>query len=624
MSDESSDRRTDTLGYATDCFVRAANVLARWHQRSDFAILQMGFGHGHAFLASLAAWQLDPHRSAQLHFVAIEAHPPTRQALEKTLSPLLQQAWTPDGTKRSVEALLGAWPVLTANVHVMAFELGAVTLQLVVADAPTAIRHVVGLFDAFYLDDAWDAWTLKALARLSRGDAIVAFNCDVVDCRHALTRAGFVTQAHGTGDKPKAPLVAKRVRRGPQHDSLARLGAPTRPSHALIIGAGLAGAHVARALAQRGVRCTVLDRHLHPAGEGSSGVVGIFHGVVHGSDGSHSQIYRTAALYAASSHGRAIAAGVEGAIGGMLRVTGQSIPAMQAQHKALGLPRAWADAIAAENAAAVTGIDVTSNAWHFPHGGWINPKALVSWLLDHEAITFEGGVEVQALMRHPHGWQSVEKQQRVIASADVVIVANAWDAARLLPHALWPLGQSRGQSTMLPANTPGLKAPKIPLSGNGYVVTRRDGSVMCGASSHVGDNTSQARDSDAHENLEKLRQLTGGNVDTNTPMGMLINHVGWRTLTPDRLPIVGAVPALHVIHTSDNVHRIAREPGLYTLTALGPRGHTLAPLMAEVVAASILREPVPLAAPLLNTVDAARYVAQAMRRQRVKDSHMKW
>jgi tRNA 5-methylaminomethyl-2-thiouridine biosynthesis bifunctional protein len=55
---------------------------------------------------------------------------------------------------------------------------------------------------------------------------------------------------------------------------------------------------------------------------------------------------------------------------------------------------------------------------------------------------------------------------------------------------------------------------------------------------------------------------------------------------------------------------------LFVLTGLGSRGFTLAPLLAEHVAATALGQPSPLAVGLADTVDPARFDRRARRRGR--------
>ncbi|HEX3408622.1 MAG TPA: hypothetical protein VHS81_15420, partial [Caulobacteraceae bacterium] len=58
----------------------------------------------------------------------------------------------------------------------------------------------------------------------------------------------------------------------------------------------------------------------------------------------------------------------------------------------------------------------------------------------------------------------------------------------------------------------------------------------------------------------------------------------------------------------------ALAPGLYLLGGFGARGFTLAPLLAEHVAADALGAASPLPAPLARSVDPGRFAERARRR----------
>ena len=73
-----------------------------------------------------------------------------------------------------------------------------------------------------------------------------------------------------------------------------------------------------------------------------------------------------------------------------------------------------------------------------------------------------------------------------------------------------------------------------------------------------------------------------------------------RAATPDYLPVAGAA---------------AGAPGrLFVLSGFGARGFTLAPLLAEHVAALALGAPSPLPEPLAAAVDPGRFARRAARR----------
>ena len=84
----------------------------------------------------------------------------------------------------------------------------------------------------------------------------------------------------------------------------------------------------------------------------------------------------------------------------------------------------------------------------------------------------------------------------------------------------------------------------------------------------------------------------------------------WPVLSPDELAARAAGRDLRGAHLVD----VPRRQGLYACFALGSRGLTLAPLLAELIAASIEGEPLPVERALAAAVDPARFLLGSLRR----------
>ncbi len=634
---------------ARHVFLKGNGLPGRWRARQHFCIVETGFGLGHNFLATVEAWLVDPQRCARLHFLSIEKHPPSRQDLQRSLEYVLDSSNPSDPLRSVVDELIEQWPPLTANIHLIHLAEGVITLSLVFADVHDGLRELIVAADAFYLDgfspaknpQMWDKSVFRAVDRLARDDATAATWSVARVVRDGLHSAGFdLRRIPGLGSKheslaatrrplpadrerwpalsrlgePVGALVKGTVRAEPVEASLSEVEGPT----IAIIGAGLAGCHVAAALAAHGLRCTVYDRHPEAAQEASGGTAGIFHGIVHGSDNVHARLHRAAALVAMTSYQQRVreAEGrIDAAFTGLLRLTDGTLADMQAQAKRLALPADWVRAVDAAEATSMARVPIHQACWFFTHGGWIAPQALCRHLLQHPLIRFVGGADVQNLERSSDTWHLQRSDGATLAEANVVVIANAHQATQLCPWAMWPLQTSRGQSTTITAHTPGLEAPQIAMGGNGYALTQADGSVLCGASSHAQDLFTEVRIEDTRSNLERLQRLTASSIDAITCAPQQLSHrVAWRSVTPDRLPIVGAVPDPGAPPRATQIRNLPRAPGLYALTGLGSRGLTLAPLMAEIVVASILQEPIPIEATILDAIDAGRFVAKASMR----------
>lgn len=215
-------------------------------------------------------------------------------------------------------------------------------------------------------------------------------------------------------------------------------------------------------------------------------------------------------------------------------------------------------------------------------------------------------------------WRLLDPEGVLIAEAAVVVLANALDAQRLLGAPDWPLLAVRGQTSEMLVTTPGLRLPRLPLAGNGYVLPALPGGIaLFGATSQAGDVDPRLRAEDQRHNLALLARLTG-----SAPLGdlPLAGRVGWRCVASDRLPVIGAVPDAEAIAAQpalrlDQARFVPRLPGLYVFTALASRGITWAMLGARTLAALVAATPCPLDAGLLDAVDAGRFAARKARRR---------
>jgi tRNA 5-methylaminomethyl-2-thiouridine biosynthesis bifunctional protein len=418
--------------------------------------------------------------------------------------------------------------------------------------------------------------------------------------------AGFIVQrAPGFGDK-RETLRADFAPRPGMHVALAR-SAP--PGHALVLGAGLAGAWAARSLRGQGWRVDVWDRHAEPAQEASGNPGGLFHGTVTADDGTHARFHRAAALFAERTLRPWITRGhVAGRIDGLLRLTdaGATVAALQALMHRHGLTPDHVQVMDAATASACAGLSLQRAAWFFPGGGWVSPPALVRHLLD--GLPWRGHTSVARIERLRDRWWLFDGDDAVLGETATLVLANGAEAARLWPDAAWPLGRSRGQLGLWAADTPGAPRPRLPIAGGGYLMVLEDGRLLAGATAAPGDEEPALRSADDAFNRARLASLCGWAAPPAHD-----GRVGWRVNTPDRLPIIGAVAARGAA-AQTQARRIAREPGLFVLSALGSRGLTWGPLAGRMLASWVTGSPMPVPARLRDAVDPARWAVRRARR----------
>jgi tRNA 5-methylaminomethyl-2-thiouridine biosynthesis bifunctional protein len=602
--------REGALEQARAVFLAGNDLPERWRGRARFTILETGFGLANNFLAAWAAWRDDAQRCQRLHFISLEKHPPTQDDLARALAP---SPFAP-----LAQQLVAAWPPTTPNLHRLTFESGRVQLLLGFGDAATLARELVARVDAFFLDGfaparneaMWSPPLFKSLARLAAPDATAATWSAARVVRDGLTAAGFdVRAAPGPGAKREITLA----RYAPRFAAAAPPGRAmpaAAPSHAIVIGAGLAGAATARALAQQSVPCTVLDAQAAPATQASGNPAGLLHGTVGADDTVHTRWHRAASFAAADW----VHAAQAGACAGLLRLNStHDLAAMQALIDAQHLPSAYVQALDAAQATRHAGLAIAQPAWLFAKGGWADPRALVQHTLATPGVTWRGDAHVQSIEHRAEGWLVRDRDARVIAEAPMIVLANADDALRLAALPLDWTERVRGQVTWLAAADAAV-APRLPVASGGYVLALPNGGgLLIGATSQPDDGDAQVRKADHAANLERARQLLG--LDVARADATLHGRVGWRIVARDRLPLAGMAPDLAAALPArrDAPRLLARRPGLYIHTALGSRGLTSAALAGELIAAQLSGAPWPLEADLADAIDPARLVLRTAR-----------
>lgn len=607
--------------------LRASSLPDRWRGRERFVILEAGAGAVRTFVTAWRDWRDDPRRCARLHFIA--------------LGPLefseRDAAVCGPGVSDLARQLAGAWPPPTRNLHRLAFEGGRVQLLFASGEPADWLREIVASVDAFLVSKA-DAGgsdllarmprVARALARLAASAATLAAGRIDATAVQALEAAGFRIDATPSTIEPGMRTACYAPRFAPRGAAARRQpGAPDR--HAVIVGAGLAGCAAAWALAEQGWRSTVLERNASIAGEASGNPAGLFHGIVNAQDGSHARFNRAAALEAHVA--ATIALGqhaVPGGLGGLLQLvdTPTSVAAMRALLRRLALPEAYVRALDADEAGTLAGLRLDRPAWFYPAGGWIEPGGFARSFLQRAApvVDLRTGADVVELRRKGTAWQLLGAGGRTIAKTETVVLANAGEALRLLGRT-WPVAAVRGQISVLRiAEAPGLRLPRLPVTGAGYLLPEVDGLAIFGATVDLGDDDPAVRGRDHLRNLAQLARLAPqSDIATIIDPARLHGRTAWRWVSRDRLPLIGPVPLgdggvsatpLGAAQRLDQPRFVPRERGMFIYTALGSRGITWAALGAQVLAASITGAPSPLEASLLDALDPARFGVRDRRR----------
>ncbi|KAF0813288.1 tRNA 5-methylaminomethyl-2-thiouridine biosynthesis bifunctional protein MnmC [Andreprevotia sp. IGB-42] len=594
------------LGQAESVFMAGNGLPQRWQQCNSFTIVETGFGQGLNFLATWQAWRDDPARCGKLHFVSVEQFPFTLADLQ------LMHARYPQLAALTVQ-LHAAWPLLTAGFHRLVFEAGNVVLTLMLGSADQMLPELDARADAIYLDGfspaknpgLWSPLVFRQLWRLSHADTTLATYSVAGSVRRGLTEAGFAVEK-AKGFASKWAMLRGRIARVPRQQpgySGAR--------QAIVIGAGIAGCAAAERLAARGWQITVLEAAAAPATGASGNHVGLMHAYCSLDDNQLARLSRagSAATLQSLAALRASGRDVGYAVDGILQV------AKNAEQASLmarlvhdgNWPAALVRYLDSAATSTLLGQTPAHGGWWFEQGAWINPaSACNAWLqAGGPRIRVHYGAAVQQLARDASGaWQALDAQGHILATAPVVILANATAARQIAQATELPVWDSLRVASKV-ADTAAL--PRQSLAGLGYLTAAYKGERIIGASPYDDD-----LDKATAHNLAALQKVLPAAAQIPQP----VSRVCKRPSTPDRLPLVGAIPEhWHVdLPACHQPWQLPRQAGLYAALGYGARGLTWAVLAGELLACELNGEPLPVERKLANALDPGRFLLRALRR----------
>lgn len=630
---------------------------------SAFTIGETGFGSGLNFLAAWQLWSEQAPKNARLHFISTEKFPLTKIDLTRALA-----LW-PELSDFS-QQLIDQYPVFTrSEFHRLMFADGQVTLTLIIDDAATGFTQLLGSshphfahygakVDAWFLDgfapaknpQMWRAELFQVIGQLSRSETTAATFSAAGIVKLGLQSAGFaVKKVPGFGRKREmvSAIFSHTAEAAPLPQTRHAFSTPwmliRHPQHyesrtAVIIGGGLAGCHSARALAVRGWKVTLVERQSELAQAASGNPQGVLYAKISYKQEALSA-FNLASLQFALRHYRAFwsAENFCGSACGVLQLAHteaeqklQEKLQEKLREKFAGVQELMRFVDAAE-ASELAGIAVAHSAIYFPTAGWLDPRAVCKALVTHPNIRVRCNTEALSLMRSEETWH-VSAQQQLVAQASVVVIANATDALQFAQTSHLPLKAIRGQVSYLPATTMS-KHLKTVLCGEGYIapaIQSAEGDLIhcAGATFNSKDADTALRASDHQTNLNNIRLNSSGLCAEwrATDAATLEGRVAFRCASPDYLPIVGPVPDAAAFQ---NDYALLRKdarasialvgqywPGLHCNLGHGSRGLAYTPLSAELLAAHIAQEPLPLNRNLVQALHPARFIIRNLQRNK--------
>ena len=599
------------------------------------------------------------HPLKRLYFITTEKFPLPQQDMQRALEafPVL---------KDEAEALASLYPMGLEGCHRLHFDNHSTTLDLWIGDVhellPQWHSPVNGLIDAWFLDgfapsknpDMWTDALFSQMARLSKtGTTFGTFTAAGI-VKRGLAGVGFtIKKRNGFGrkrdmltgvfDQDNENVQHKlRLPAGPYYryanDSL------DKTSKVAVVGSGLAAATACLALVKRGISTTLYFDGDTLASGASGNPQGGFYPQLHSEASIASRIQAHSFLYARQAYDHTIEhakacglADVAHDFCGVIQLSFNDKVA-ERQNK-LAAADVWPEALIkpvdSKEVSDIANLALPYSGLYIGLGGWLSPPQLVTAMIEealqsgklelkpnHTYVSHEAVETTKQRVQIRFNFDSAESEE--VITADHLILALGAGAVNASDFNSLSLRPVRGQVEAIPTQMP-IEQLNTVLCHKGYMTPVFEGRHALGSTYVKNDLSTDVRGDETEMNLATHEQALA-----STDIVQALQHDGkaraaTRLGSPDHQPVVGALhnfDSLKEHYTMLGVGKpLTSAPVLpssvvSTLTCLGSRGLTTAPLMAEVLVSSLCKEPLPLSNELLNAVNTSRFMTrEAIRNQ---------
>ncbi|REG82974.1 bifunctional tRNA (5-methylaminomethyl-2-thiouridine)(34)-methyltransferase MnmD/FAD-dependent 5-carboxymethylaminomethyl-2-thiouridine(34) oxidoreductase MnmC [Marinomonas pollencensis] len=627
-------------------FLQHNNLSERWKKlttdpasNAHFTIAETGFGTGLNFLCAWQAFIEDAPTNASLHFISVEKFPLDKAALENALKmwPSLQPY---------SQALIAHYPELSHGLHRLELAQGRIQLTLWFGEAEEGFAALNADVDAWFLDgfapsknpEMWSPSLFQHIHRLShQGTSFATFTAAGI-VRRGLQEVGFeVRKVKGFGHKREMAIgeltqqsqsFSERMSQGKAWFNVRpnkTAESPSTTPEVLVVGAGLAGATTAFALAQQGVKVTVWEQGDSIACKASGNPQGMLYPKLASQDTPINRFYLSAYLYASRLYSQLDDQAVFWQQCGLeQRPTNAK---EQQRFTQLLNNKLYPESI-------VRQYD-DSGSLFLPLSGWVVLTELCQKLLNHPQIKVSLRTRLSALEKvkqGPHRWLASHQSQQQHFSHVVICTANDTHDLDFLPST--PAYPIRGQVSYLPLdaaqqactskNQPLAKlSPTHVLCQAGYVSPPLKDTLHFGATYDIRDSDESVRAESQQRNLRILEELLHLPKET-LPEEQCGGRVSFRCAIPDYAPMVGPIASpselqSHYARLSKNAkwqsHQThVDQEGLFINIGHGSRGLVSTPLTGHYLANLITNTPSPLEQSIMDKLHPNRFAIRAIKR----------
>ena len=610
----------------------------RWHDKKQFVIAELGLGSGLNCLLTIREWLKHCDACGEektLHYVAIEKYPLAPQAIVELLSryPELQSL---------CDEFIEHYPPAVETAHTRRLFNNRVVIHFKFMDALDVLTGENLKVDAWYLDGfspsknaaMWSANLFEKLAINSSSAATFSTYTAAGFVKRNLISAGFdVKKVDGYGKKRDmltgifTGLKIKTLKYSDKPWFVSVTNSEVVDStgvrrHLCVIGAGIAGLCVAYAMIKRGWQVTMIDKDVNVASETSGNPAAIVYPRLSVNDDVDMSFYTAAYCYSVEmlnslqqNHSKQfwfddgiVQQFNEKRLNDIILKNQFNANYVEMQEQSMNM--IWPDPNDGKCVFA-----------KFLSAGVVLPSKLCAVIKEEcgEYLTMLHA-DIDDVTNKDNKWQCHSDAKQMIES-DVLVVANGGGINSIGLEFMFPVERVRGQVAVLNTND---KAKDITMTINSsvHITPSIEGKHYLGASYSYTNDSLLIDKNETNELLNSLDKILPDTFEIDDCVGA---WAGYRIISPDRVPIVGAIPDKQffdkeysdISHGKLNkAYRPAKNhDGLYVTAAHGSRGFTTAFLSAEIIAAQINDEPMPVNKKVLDYLSPARFIVNDLKRR---------
>lgn len=477
-----------------------------WSKKSEFNVLETGFGAGLNFLCAFKRFK---NSDKFLNFVSIEKMPIDRDDLTKIYANFSE-------LEDVSSKLLDAYPPLIRGFHRLNLTPN-VTLTLCFGDVDEVLDELSFIADAVFMDGfapakneaMWNERVCGKIANLCAPGAAVCTYSASGALKRALQNSGFeVNLLKGYGKKRemlRAKFAGERQARSEIWFSRFDPASMAAPKTALIIGGGVAGCVCAFKLRQRGLDVTIAEKRSDIALNGSGNHCGILMPLITKPTVNLGRMHMNAFLQAARFYGQNLGAQE-------IEFCGATDYAYE--QNTLERFYEWREFDADNGVFELKFEDEPYASAFIFNGAKARPRKMckaasagIKKLLNCEFESFET-LESGAVRAHFKDGRSID--------ADVLVLAIGSESMELFADYDIRLSSVRGQVTHIKPAV----CTSAPFSAKGYVCPPAQGVQVIGATYDRNLFLDESRSSDDEKNLADVAEFLDGKFAENERLNL--------------------------------------------------------------------------------------------------------